>query len=1616
MLTRDGTNFTAASALRALYKDAGEHAAHLDVLRALLNYAPDRAKRLDMLREMAEVASSVGKEEAFAVLRQIFELDPEGTHDRLVHAAEELQRYQSLAQSYVAAARAHQGDRAVKMWLAAGQLFQERLPRRVDAIHAYREALRLDASNDDARTALEQLLAEQDDPEALLEVLQLRLEEAKDDAERCLLLSRIGAIQDHDLGRLEQAVETFESVLAVDPQHAAALANLDDLHRRLEQWTALDNVLLRRESIADAEEVRRGLIVRRARLLAGPLERPEDAAEVYLELLGRAPEHPEVLEGLADLIADGIQPLSIARALEPIYGQRGQYEAQVDMLQQLAAHEETVTARATAARRAAQVAEGRLNDPARAFELVCAGLRGAPDHEELLDAMIRLAQETGAASTAADVLAPLVESESRSDVVASLAYRLGELREEALDDADGAIDAYRSALDADAHHAQALAALERLLGQRERYAELAALLQARLADADDDAAKIQFGMALASLQDVRLEEPDKAVDTLTSLLSTVPKEPLVLSRLSELYERLERWRDLAGILDRLSDSADDPDVRLSAQAKAGDVLAQHLDDPATAIDRYRAALETRADHGPSIRGLGGLLDDVDHRAAAGELLVPVFEANGDGPGLVRALEAMLASTSDADRRRAYFNRIADVQVEQLDEPGAAFEALTRAFQEGLLGPAALGRLSDLAAVANRSKALAQVYEHAVERAPDDIALLRALAHLYDGAAGAPTRAKETWQKVVEHVPGDAEALEALERLTAAGDRPEALAVVLVARGEAADDPQVAAGFFKRAAAVFEETADDLPQALQVMERARDVRPSDRSVWQELARYYRALSKPEALRDALAAEAELVDAPLERARVLVSLAEAERERGEPSAAIDAYRAALDAQPDHTSAREGLESLLEGPVAKDAAHALESVYRRTGDWGRLVEAYETMVALADDPGERVERLVAIRSIYEERLGRADQAFEAASRAFAEAPEHPETLAALERLGRASGAVDELIRQLEQRADALAGQPELRSELRYKLADYAEHLLGDPKKAIEILVQARIEQPQDPRPLLELDRLYGLGGDAREQVAVRKALASIAGSSAERADHLVTAAMILEDRLGDRSGAAFEYEQVLLQDPAHERALDRLEALYSEGRAHPELARILVTASAHRTGARRAEALLQLSELRRGPLEDPRGAVVALGEVLQTEAEVAGEAWERALTALDRLMVGLKETHPELAAHAGRLLEPHWAERGEPLKLISAKEAQVAGHPDRELAKRLLIQIADIYEGDLAKKEMAFMCLARAYKAGPDDAELVDRLERLAPEAGTEEELADLYQQAVASVAEPELALRLARRAAEIYDVVVQRPDAAAPMYSRVLALSADDPDALTALERIYQQTQDARGLLTVYRGMLRLATDDPERTDALWRRVAEVADGSDDTDATFEAYKTLLDRRPDDLEALHKMAALCERTGRLDDLWSALDAEARLVDGDERAQVLLRMGTLARAELKDDARAVDAFSRVLEVRSDDPGAVAGLSAVLREEGPSRPQAAEALAPVYRSTGAFDAYITCLEIQSSSALPGEERKRLFLEIALVYESRLARPERAFTWGSRALHEDHGRCRRSRQSRATR
>src|SRR6185503_15510222 len=190
-----------------------------------------------------------------------------------------------------------------------------------------------------------------------------------------------------------------------------------------------------------------------------------------------------------------------------------------------------------------------------------------------------------------------------------------------------------------------------------------------------------------------------------------------------------------------------------------------------------------------------------------------------------------------------------------------------------------------------------------------------------------------------------------------------------------------------------------------------------------------------------------------------------------------------------------------------------------------------------------------------------------------------------------------------------------------------------------------------------LYTRSGDARELVDVLRTMAGLIEDVHARTTHLRRAALILEEKLGDRGQASRAWEHVLTLLPGDREALRRLDSIYTETRSFEELSLVLTEEiEIAEKPEERGILYLRLGELRRKELHDPRGALASFAAVLQ-EGEPAKRAYEAAINHTYELVDHLKNENPELAALAAEIVEPHFAKKGDHIRLVSAKEARIA-----------------------------------------------------------------------------------------------------------------------------------------------------------------------------------------------------------------------------------------------------------------------------------------------------------------------------------------------------------------------
>lgn len=465
------------------------------------------------------------------------------------------------------------------------------------------------------------------------------------------------------------------------------------------------------------------------------------------------------------------------------------------------------------------------------------------------------------------------------------------------------------AMPMNARLAAALVRLAKLAGTE----QVALLLISEGVDDSDGLERLGVQRQLARLTR-RLDELDRAQETLSIILAERPEDRRARAVLNALLARRERWEELDASLDKATREA----LRRGQLRAASRVALQRarlwaetLDDPARAALRAMQAAQfaEQAKDLPAAFLLRLLWLRNLARAKAPQRSLD--EA-------ARVVLALGARVGQAESAHALVEELGlhepiSVETKELSEPGLGSGETTpsAATPRRRSTQLELVAVAEVAESAGRKREAAAIFAAAVREGPDPQAALKLEAHFIQRGA---------WRELA-HFYRD------LLNRSAAGDERakwgEKLAELLESE---LHDPQSAAQAWAEVAAA---TGDSHAVSEQV-------------------RLLTLKKDQSGIREALDAGVRQASAAIERARALVLRAEEALTRRQVAAARADFEAALEAVPDHPDAAAGLAELaaMQGDHAPIRAlqSSLQTIARKTPGRGDL---YRRLARLADSP---------------------------------------------------------------------------------------------------------------------------------------------------------------------------------------------------------------------------------------------------------------------------------------------------------------------------------------------------------------------------------------------------------------------------------------------------------------------------------------------------------------------------------------------------------------------------------------------------------------------------------------------------------------------------------------------
>ncbi len=1514
-------------------------------------------------------------DEALEVYRAVYEAD--GDNVEAIGALERLYRqtsrfgellgiYEKKRELAITAAE----KQAINYEIA--KLYENEIDDVDKAIETYGRVLDDEPADAQALAALDVLYGRLGRWEPYVEILRRRIELDLGEAQLVDLKFRLGQTLAKHLTDPSGALENYREILFIEPEHEGArmaletmLAGplrvdaasiLESIYEERSDWANLIRAL---EILSDGhKDVERRVALKRkaARISAEKVNVSVHALGVLASALRDDPTLPETRDEI-ERIAEG----------------SGAQRQLVGLYAELA---ESLTDAALARDYWTRIAGiyDRLGDVDRAAQAYPTVLAIDSGDAEGLAALEQLFTRTQRWEDLIGVVERRIEQTSDAREREAFYATMAQIYDERLGRPEDAVAAYKKVLELDPASERALGALDELFTQQKMWSELAENLEAQLSLASTDDAQLALMLRLAALREAKMGLVDVAIEGYRHVLDRAPtneqalaalerlgKDPkyelTIADLLEPLYRHLGDWQKLAGVHEVQVRRSEDPARRVELLHQIAQLYEDSAGDLGSAFTTLARALREDPSHDATQQQLDRLA------RATGRFvdLARVFEELAgqiEDPTLASALYMTSARVHENDLHNvdtaiALYRKVLEIDPLSL----AAAESLERLFRSS-------ERYQELSIILQRKS---EILEEPAEKKD---ALFQA-ASIEEDVLNRPEAAIAVYTRVLEIDSDDLHAIDALVRRYLDLSRWHDLLTVYAKKADLVADVEEKKGIYYQVGAVYERELGDVPRAIDTYTKILELDPDDLQALSRLDVLYESAQNWPELLSVLTRESEMTADPNEATSFQYRIAELyEKHLDDVPRAVELYRELLQRQHDHEPTLTALELLKNGerdPLG--AAAVLEPIYEASSDWAKLIRVHEVQVRHASDPFQKVELLHRIARLYEDALGDHAEAFETYARALTIDDGNEQTLGNLERLAIVVNRWSDVARLYDAELDALARAERWDRfvELGLRNAQVFEVQIDDVDGAISRYRRVVEADAENLTAIRALDRLYLQTERWPDLVVALAREAEITQSPEEVLEVKYRLGQVLQIKLGDVDRALGAYRDVILASPEHHATLEALEGLFAARVKQAEVGEILEPLY-RSTGEWEKLSHVYEAQLAHTEGESDRlAAYYRLAELFEDKLLDAPSTLEVYIRALKEYPLDEKagEEAPRLAGN----VEAGWD------TLANAYADILGAHPDPNVQRVIGRRLARTFEdelGDVGKAEETFK-----YVLGVDstDVETLANLDRIYLSTESWPELAQILEMRIQATADVLELVDLSARLGELYEVRLNDVTNAIRAYRRIFdGLDKTHEGAISALARIYEQQGAWKELDVVYQGELANASGDTAEAEIRAKLARLASDKLNQPERAIETWKSVLDLRGDDPEALHGLADLYESLAEWPKLVDILEREFDIASSDEsRVAVLTRRARTLSDKLGRDDSALEDWNRVLDIEYASLGALRAIADIRRRQGEPN----EIVTALHQ-----------LVDRAAALLDAAELKEIFRELGKTYGEKLDQP----------------------------
>ncbi|NLN63539.1 MAG: tetratricopeptide repeat protein [Myxococcales bacterium] len=1502
------------------------------------------------------------------------------------------------------------------------------------AIDAWKKVLRQEPTSEEARTELKKLYRQSEKWNNLADLLKTEVESIPDDdvAAKVAIYEEMVEIYRDGLNQELMVIKIYDAILRIDPANESVLESMTATYESAGRWSDLINTLMKRAEVAESPEQKVAHLHRAASLWIERFNNFNKAVDPLEEILKISPDDRDAIEMLKAVyerrrawrpllelhhkelaLLEGAAQLPILTGMATLAEERlGDIDAAIALWHQILPLE-------TDSDNALQQLE-RLNERQKNWtglaEIIEMRLERTDDNSDKVALLTKLGtiykDRIKEPAQSADAWSRLLKVEpGNTKAMRSLK------------------EAYQAADDWDS--------LETLFTEAGDFESLVEVLGIAADKATDPETKIMLSFKCADLYNNQIGHPDRALRHYERVLSVDEQNLDAAKALVPIYQRSEKWSRLIKSLEIVLDATEDPEERALRMDELRDLAISKLNNRALAYTwaarayaeiptdaDIRATVEQAAEDAHAWDDLIALYKDNIQRLPKGErtemerhiaalsldklgavddavkryrkilkkhpadeaallALDNIYRTTARWDDLIGIYNTRIENASDLTARRALMLELANLYETGMDDTVRAAVALREILDMSPRDAEAIEALERIFRAAEQWTELAQIVEekrlgHDAE-SDEWFATSYQLAEILGEKVGNRIGTLKIYSEVLDARPCDEQAVAALEPylrdetnqlMTAQILEPhlaemedwKRLAWVLTILLENAPTGPEKLALHMRLADIYAQQMNDERAAFETLGAALKETPDNVSLWDSMAAiatsrgYYAELAQ--ALSDTYKNDSLDDSLRLELAHRLTALYD--HDLVQPQKAETYHRLILSETPD----------------AVTSFNALENLYTDTENWRSLLGLYQEARDRESYSGGHLELLKKICFIVYEIDKDVPAAIAAYRDVIALEPEDAEANRALAELYEESGDWSELSNLLLNQLQHSADVDEI--SLRYRIGEITDKHLQSPEDAIEYYEQVIDADPDHlkaqsalegllPNPALRLRAARVLSRNYEHQGAAEPlantlmiTLEDDELSTPERVDILIRVADLRERRLANPMGAFEALSEALAADPDNEFLFSELSRMADEHHLVDSYCQFLETQiTAVKDDAIRARFMAAVAHRYDTDLADMPKARAAYQRLFDLDPTNPNTALE-AVDALDRLLTADESWEDLLAILRARvdLLDDSMDQR-DVLHRMSEIEETILERPDNAIA--IFREITDIDDVDIR----ALSGLERLYS----------RLENWP-------ELIDILQKRAEVESDAEMRKDILLRVATLQEERMSNIEKSIEAYAQILEEIGPSTSALTALQRLYTQTERWTYLHEVLESQLTLLEDPNERADKLFELGSLLTTHLNAPEEAANHFGEAIALTVDHPASRQALESLLDSPARL----TAIEILNPLAEAEADYEKMLKY-ILLRADEADDPQEKSMLfaqaAQIAETGLDSPERAFALSSKAFRNGTASPDIEDLIQNLERLAPTVDAYDELSQLYREAGadiLDSTIQNRIFLRVATI------------------------------------